>query len=165
MTLPQRGTNPQTREKETADDGSTTETSDEDFDTKQPQPRESQHNPRTRSEESSSSASSSPEPAGKTRQNLPPRPKGVLGRIGGASKPTVSPSKHKLGQIGGTSASARSPKPASKSPEPKSRLSKQPESPPSPRGSNRERADEKREQLKRELEEKSKHGTKKKRKF
>lgn len=165
MTLPQRGINPESRAQGTVDDGSTTETSDEDLDAFRPEASKRQQSLKPAIEKSSSSRSSSPEPAHNARQDPSPKPKGMLGRIGGAPKPTISPNEPKLGQIRGTNKSGKSPMPASKSPEPRSRLVKQPGSPPSPRETSQERANKKREQLKRELEEKSKLGVKKKRKF
>lgn len=165
MKLPQRGINAQTKAQESADDGSTTGASDDDLEPVHLKPSERRQSLGTKSEEGSSSQSSSPEPARDTKIYPSPRVKGVLGRIGGPSKPSVSPSKPKLGQVGGSTKHTEPPIPASRSPEPRGRPLKQPESPPSPRETSRERADRKREQLKRELEEKSKLGAKKKRKF
>ncbi|KAL8763909.1 MAG: hypothetical protein Q9184_000352 [Pyrenodesmia sp. 2 TL-2023] len=165
MTLLQRGTKAQTKTQELADDGSTTGASDEDLESLQLKPKERRQALKTTSEDDSSSQSSSPEPARDTRGNLSPKARGVLGRIGGPSKPIVPPSKPKLGQIGGTAKDGKPPVPVTQSPEPRGRPLKQPESPPSPRETSRERADRKREQLKRELEEKSRLGAKKKRKF
>ncbi|KAL8916401.1 MAG: hypothetical protein Q9208_008548 [Pyrenodesmia sp. 3 TL-2023] len=165
MILPQRGINAQTKTQESADDGSTTGASDEDLEPVQLKPKERRQNLKPTSEQDSSSQSSSPEPARDTRGSPSSTARGVLGRIGGPSKPSVPPTKPKLGQIGGTTKREKSPMPVSKSPEPRGRPLKQPESPLSPVETSRERADRKREQLKRELEEKSRLGAKKKRKF
>ncbi|KAL8907785.1 MAG: hypothetical protein Q9207_001188 [Kuettlingeria erythrocarpa] len=165
MTLPQRGINAQAKARESADDGSTTGASDDDLEPVHLKPRARRQSLIIKSQEGSSSQSSSPEPARDTKIYPSPKVKGVLGRIGGPSKPSLSPSKPKLGQIGDTTKLTQRPIPTSRSPEPRGRPPKQPESPPSPRETSRERADRKREQLKRELEEKSKLGAKKKRKF
>ncbi|KAL8722213.1 MAG: hypothetical protein Q9225_001258 [Loekoesia sp. 1 TL-2023] len=165
MTLPQRGSNSKPSAQEKMDDGSTTETSDEDLDSVQSKAGESQQASKLMTEHSSSSNSVSSEPANKASQDQSPKPKGVIGRLGGASKPNLSPSKPKLGKIGGMSNTGKSPNPASKSPEPRGRSPVRPESLSPRRETSQERADKKREQLKRELEEKSRLGAKKKRKF
>ncbi|KAL8941928.1 MAG: hypothetical protein Q9216_001956 [Gyalolechia sp. 2 TL-2023] len=164
--LPQRESNPLPTAHETINDDSTTETSDDDLDSVPPKAREIVQPSKPVVERDTSDASS-PEPVGKPSQHQSPKPKGMLGRIGGASKPSLPSSKSKLGKIGGTSNSARSLKPESKSnsPEPGGQSSVQKKSSSSPRETSRERADKKREQLKRELEEKSRLGAKKKRKF
>ncbi|KAL8840895.1 MAG: hypothetical protein Q9170_001159 [Blastenia crenularia] len=166
MTLPERGSNPKPSALGNASDGSTTESSDEDLDSVKPKPQQARQSPKPIVEHSSSSSKSgSPEPAGKANQNQSPKLKGVLGRIGGAAKPDVSSSKPRLGQIGGMRSSNNSSQPASESPDARGRSPALRTSSSPPRESSRERADIKREQLKRELEEKSRHGGKKKRKF
>ncbi|KAI4286730.1 MAG: hypothetical protein L6R35_004015 [Caloplaca aegaea] len=165
VTLPKRGLGSPKNKQGLVDDDSTTEASDEDLDLGPPKHSKGQQDLVPTIEGSSSSGSNSPEPARKPRQDLSSRPKGVLGNIGGASKSKVSPVKTNIGHIGGASIIKHSSKSASKSPEPKANLTKQPETPPSPRETSQDRADKKREQLKRELEEKSKLGVKKKRKF
>ena len=111
----------------------------------------------------SSSDTNSPEPFPETSKNPPSKPKGLLGRIGGAPKPTTSPTKPKLGQVGAIGTTIKAPPKASSTGSAQSE--KHDKSPSLPRESSPERADRKREQLKRELEEKSKVGVKKKRKF
>ncbi|KAI4117900.1 MAG: hypothetical protein LQ345_001963 [Seirophora villosa] len=166
VSLPQRGLGSPKKKQGPVDDGSTTEASDDDLDPGQSKPSNSPQEVKPTIERSSSSGSSSPEPAHRPRQDPLSKPKGVLGNIGGASKPSVSPGKPKIGHIGGVpTTNVPSLMPASKSPAPKSSVAKQPRTPPSPRETSQERADKKREQLKRELEEKSKLGVKKKRKF
>ncbi|KAL9011369.1 MAG: hypothetical protein Q9173_003778 [Seirophora scorigena] len=165
VSLPQRGIGSPKKKHGPVDDGSTTEASDDDLDQGQPKPSNSPPKVKPAIEGSSSSGSSSPEPADRPRQDPLSRPKGVLGNIGGASKPSVSPGKPKIGHITGANTSIKSSMPAAKSPAPKGSVAKQPKTPPSPRETSQERADKKREQLKRELEEKSKLGVKKKRKF
>lgn len=169
MTLPQRTHNSKTIAPEGAVEGSATDASDDDSDTDdgdlesmQPMTRETQQV----SKQSSSSRSPSPDPVSKASGNPPPKPKGMLGRIGGATKQGVSPTKPKLGHIGAASESAKPLKLPSKSPEPtRGRRSEESRSPSPQRETSQERADRKREMLKRELEEKSRLGVKKKRKF
>ncbi|KAL9006850.1 MAG: hypothetical protein Q9188_000381 [Gyalolechia gomerana] len=166
MTLLQRESNPHTTAQETTSDGSTTETSDDDLDPIPPKAPESEQPSKPVVEHNTSSSSaSSPEPVGKSSQHQSPKLRGTLGRIGGTSKPSLPSSKPKLGKIGGISDTARPLKPEFKSPEPRGRSPVQKRSPSSPRETSQERADKKREQLKRELAEKSRLGAKKKRKF
>ena len=105
------------------------------------------------------------------------RPK--LGRIGGKSKPgklggTGSDSGQNEGTASNKEEDSVSPKwgPREQTstsrptePERRARTLEQPPEPSSPRETSRERADKKREQLKRELENKSQAGSKKKRRF
>ncbi|KAI4177014.1 MAG: hypothetical protein LQ348_005889 [Seirophora lacunosa] len=158
VSLPQRGLGSPKKKQGPVDDGSTTEASDDDLDPGQSKPSNSPQEVKPTIEGSSSSGSSSPEPAHRPRQDPLSKPKGVLGNIGGASKPSVSPGKPNIGHIGGATTNVTSSMPASKSPAPKGSVAKQPKTPPSPRETSQERADKKREQLKRELEEKSKLG-------
>ncbi|KAL8731835.1 MAG: hypothetical protein Q9166_003119 [cf. Caloplaca sp. 2 TL-2023] len=158
--LPHRGSNPQNDSPETLDGGSTTDTSDDDLGSVQPIPIDREQRFKSRTQLSSSTNSSSPEPAREASKNTSPKPKGLLGRIGGAPKANISPSKPKLGQVGATHSRGQ----GSLGP-PKAQLTERVESPVLIRESSPDRANRKRDQLKRELEEKSKIGLKKKRKF
>ena len=168
MSLPSR-----TRfEKETVPrletDDSTTDDSDEDDDQhsimlKAPtQPQTS-----TIASESGSSSTSSPAKSLLGSTTVSPNPKAKLGKIGGTTKPNVSPRKPKIGHIGGVSnvddRQERSHHGVVKSPEPRGRSA--PIVSPQPREDSVERANKKREQLKRDLELQSKGGIKKKRRF
>ncbi|KAL8918785.1 MAG: hypothetical protein Q9172_005272 [Xanthocarpia lactea] len=162
IVLPERGSNPQDYSLKTLDGASTTDTSDDDLDAVQPN-LQGQESSKPMNHSRSSSDTNSPEPLPKTSKNPPSNPKGLLGRIGGALKPTTSRTKPKLGQVGGIGTTIKAPSeaPNAGSAQPE----KHDKSPSLPRESSPERADRKREQLKRELEEKSKVGVKKKRKF
>ncbi|KAK5122896.1 hypothetical protein LTR85_003461 [Meristemomyces frigidus] len=139
-------------------------------------------------------ASATPEPASENATS-PAKPRAKLGAIGGkrdkanasaTPEPTPTPSAtsaaarqhhHKLGTIGGKKAADTSSRQASEEPstrgstrEPSPRRSRQPErkeeaTPPSVRETSQERADRKRGELKRQLEEKARAPVKKKRKF
>ncbi|KAL8937442.1 MAG: hypothetical protein Q9211_003687 [Gyalolechia sp. 1 TL-2023] len=163
MTLPQRESNPVSTAPETTSDGSTTETSDDDLDSVPPKARESEESSKPVVEHNNSSSNGTS--VGKSSQHQSLKPKGMLGRIGGAPKPSLPSSKPKLGRIGRMGNTARPQKPESKSPEPRARSPVQKGSSSPLRETSQERADKKREQLKRELEEKSRLGAKKKRKF
>ncbi|KAI4106065.1 MAG: hypothetical protein L6R37_002329 [Teloschistes peruensis] len=105
----------------------------------------------------SSGSPSPPSIASEPAQASIPKPKGLLGRIGGVARPEISPVKSKLGHIGGAAGQTmKSSKLPSKSPEPRGRSPKNNRSPSPLRETSQERADRKRELLKRELEEKSK---------
>ncbi|KAL8769144.1 MAG: hypothetical protein Q9209_004778 [Squamulea sp. 1 TL-2023] len=160
--LPQRGINPQNDSPKTLDGGSTTDTSDDDLDSVQAKPKEPTSIIPTR-QSSNSSNSSSPERLTEANKSTPPKSMGLLGRIGGASNPSNSPSKPTLGQIGVIGKTLRAPSEAPS--ESRAQQTNRTKSPGLPRETSPERADRKREQLKRELEEKSKAGVKKKRKF
>ncbi|KAI4227076.1 MAG: hypothetical protein L6R36_002695 [Xanthoria steineri] len=161
MVLPQRGSSFQDHSPKTMDGDSTTDTSDEDVDSMR-----TRHKPQEGMEPlgqpSSSSDSHSPKPPSEPRKRTPPKSTPLLGRIGGASKPTISPTKPKLGQVGGMGKTSKGPSDAG--PDGSAQPAKRTKSPSLPRETSPERADRKREQLKRELEEKSKV-VKKKRKF
>ncbi|KAL9595619.1 MAG: hypothetical protein Q9219_006325 [cf. Caloplaca sp. 3 TL-2023] len=165
MTLTQRDSNPVDLAPATANDSSTTETSDEDLDIAKQGVSKTQQPTKQAKDNSSSSSSCSPEPAAKSSQRLSPKFKGVLGRIGGGSKPSMPPSKPVIGRIGGAKTRESFPEPKPKSPEQRGRPRTEERSSSPIRETSQERADKKREQLKRELEEKSKLGAKKKRKF
>ncbi|KAL8785169.1 MAG: hypothetical protein Q9213_003515 [Squamulea squamosa] len=160
--LPQREINPQNDSPKTLDGGSTTDTSDDDLDSVQPKPKEPESMKPTR-QSSNSSSSSSPERPTEANKSTPPRSIGLLGRIGGASNPSNSPTKPTLGQIGVIGKTLKAPSEAPS--ESSAQLTNRTKSPGLPRETSPERADRKREQLKRELEEKSKAVAKKKRKF
>ncbi|KAL8730969.1 MAG: hypothetical protein Q9181_004482 [Wetmoreana brouardii] len=168
LKLPQRESNPKSSAAaETGvDSGANTNdsdshTEDDDLDELQPTTQRKQESDRP----NSSSESHSPEPASSTSKVTSPKPRAILGRIGGVAKPVVSPHKPKLGHVGGMNEPAKPSKLPSKSPEPRGRPEMQTRSPSPIRETSQERADRKREALKRELEEKSKVGVKKKRKF
>ena len=104
------------------------------------------------------------------------RPK--LGKIGGKSKPgKLGGTEPDFGQNEGSASKTEDPvspkwgardqtsAPRPLEPERRSRTVQQPPEPSSPRETSRERANRKREQLKRELENKSQAGSKKKRRF
>ncbi|KAL9578330.1 MAG: hypothetical protein Q9212_005786 [Teloschistes hypoglaucus] len=161
MSLPDRGSKPKNiaqpdpagdSSPDASDDESRTENGD--LDAVQPAIAPSP----SRVERDKSSGSSSPPPvASEPTESSMPKPKGLLGRIGGAAKPEVSPVKSKLGHIGGVAGqTVKSSKLPSKSPEPRGRSPKNNRSPSPLRETSQERADRKRELLKRELEEKSK---------
>ncbi|KAI4205868.1 MAG: hypothetical protein LQ350_000053 [Teloschistes chrysophthalmus] len=161
MSLPNRGSNPKNiAQPDPAGDSSTDASDDEsrtengDLDAVQPAIAPSP----SRVERDKSSGSSSPPPvASEPTGTSMPKAKGLLGRIGGAAKPEVSSVKSKLGHIGGAAGQTmKSSKLPSKSPEPRGRSPKNDRSPSAPRETSQERADRKRELLKRELEEKSK---------
>ena len=143
------------------DGDSTTDTSDEDLDSMQTG-RKPQESMEPLGQPSSSSDSDSPNPPSEPRKRTPPKSTPLLGRIGGASKPIISPTKPKLGQVGGMGKTSKRPSDAG--PDGSAQPAKHTKSPSLPRETSPERADRKREQLKRELEEKSKV-VKKKRKF
>ncbi|KAL8700496.1 MAG: hypothetical protein Q9201_005420 [Fulgogasparrea decipioides] len=168
MTLPQRESSPKFSaaagtgaDSEANINDSDSHTEDGDLDELQPKMQRKQEGDGS----SSSTESHSPEPASSTSKVTSPKPRTMLGRIGGAAKPVVSPQKPKLGHVGGMNEPARPSNPTSKSPEIRGRPQMQTNSPSPIPETSQERADRKREALKRELEEKSKVGVKKKRKF
>ncbi|KAL8814569.1 MAG: hypothetical protein Q9223_006215 [Gallowayella weberi] len=162
IALPQRS-NPQYSSPKTLNADSTTDTSDDDLDVKQPIPQTRDDISKLVKPSSSSSSSNSPESAREASMLESPKPKTTLGRIGGISKASISPGKPKLGQIGGVA------KPIEMQSEVSTlratELPKRSKSPILTRESSPERANRKREELKRELESKGKNGIKKKRKF
>ncbi|KAL8692560.1 MAG: hypothetical protein Q9218_002453 [Villophora microphyllina] len=170
MILPDRGSNPENSAPVESTGNSSTDASDDESHTENGdldalQPTTATTKSPVKQDSSSKSPSPPPSASGPT-QNPVSKPKSMLGRIGGATKPDVSPVKSKLGHIGGAAGqTATSHKLLSKSPELRGRSSKKNRSPSPPRETSQERADRKREMLKRELEEKSKAGVKKKRKF
>ncbi|KAL8675197.1 MAG: hypothetical protein Q9168_000450 [Polycauliona sp. 1 TL-2023] len=145
----------------TTDGDSTTDTSDDDLDLAQtklkgPESIKAAENPGSPSE------STSPEPPAEPQKTTLLKSMPLLGKIGAISKPTISPTKPKLGQIGGVGTTSKGPSDARS--EANAQTRKHTKSPSLPRETSPERADRKREQLKRELGEKSK-AVKKKRKF
>ncbi|KAL9000983.1 MAG: hypothetical protein Q9169_000467 [Polycauliona sp. 2 TL-2023] len=162
VALPQRDNSLQNHSPGTMDGDSTTDTSDDDLNQVQTKLR-GQESIKAAERPSSSSDSDIPDPPAEPKKDTHVKPMPLLGRIGGTSQPTVSPTKPKLGQVGGSGMTSRGPSDA------RSEMLAQPptkntRSPSLPRETSPERADRKREQLKRELEEKSKV-VKKKRKF
>ncbi|KAL8873717.1 MAG: hypothetical protein Q9174_000848 [Haloplaca sp. 1 TL-2023] len=144
------------------------ETDDDDLDSMQPTARERQ----LPTKQEHSSKSTSPAPRSNSPEALKAKPKGTLGRIGGGGggggggKQSVSPHKSSLGHIGAAKKTVEPVKRASESPEPpRGRESTAHKSPSPTKETSQERADKKREMLKRQLEEKSRVGVKKKRKF
>ncbi|KAL8759139.1 MAG: hypothetical protein Q9199_000959 [Rusavskia elegans] len=161
MVLPHRGSSFQDSSPKTMDGDSTTDTSDDDHDSMQRRPK-GRESMKPIEQPSSSSDSNSSEPPAEPRKKTPPQSMPLLGRIGGASQLTMSPTKPKLGQVGGIGTTAKGSSDARSGGS--AQATKHTNSPSLPRETSPERADKKREQLKRELEEKSKV-VKKKRKF
>lgn len=143
------------------DGDSTTDTSDDDLDSKQIKGRD-QEGVQPIEQPSSSSNSDSPEPRTEPRKHTLPKSMPQLGRIGGTSEQTISPTKPKLGQVGGIAMVSKKPSDVHSEGGVQPRIGAK--SPSLPRETSPERANRKREQLKRELEEKSKV-VRKKRKF
>ncbi|KAL8680314.1 MAG: hypothetical protein Q9186_003496 [Xanthomendoza sp. 1 TL-2023] len=160
--LPQRS-NPQNSSPQTLNADSTTDTSDDDLDVKTPISQLRLESSKPVKPSSNPSTSSSPEPGREARMLNSPKPEGMLGRIGGLSKANISPSKAKFGQVGGAA------KPIQMQSETSTQgsmiMPKRSKSPMLARESSPDRANRKREELKRELEDKGKVGVKKKRKF
>ncbi|KAL8658281.1 MAG: hypothetical protein Q9226_001128 [Calogaya cf. arnoldii] len=159
--LPQRESNFGDRSPKAMDANSTTDTSDDNLDSMQTKSK-GQESMKSLDRSSSSSKSNSPEPPAEPRKKTLPKSMPLLGRIGGASNPSMSPTKPKLGQVGGVGRTMKGPSDSRS--EGSTQPTKHAKSPSLPRETSQERADRKREQLKRELEEKSKV-VKKKRKF
>ncbi|KAL8808204.1 MAG: hypothetical protein Q9182_000268 [Xanthomendoza sp. 2 TL-2023] len=162
IALPQRS-NPQYSSPKTLNADSTTDTSDDELDVKQPSPQTKGESSKLVKSSSSSSSSNSPAPAREASMLESPKSKTVLGRIGGVSKANTSPSKPKLGQVGGVVKPI--PTQSEASTLRATELPKRSKSPILTRESSPERANRKREELKRDLEDKGKIGVKKRRKF
>ncbi|KAL8969954.1 MAG: hypothetical protein Q9183_001749 [Haloplaca sp. 2 TL-2023] len=160
ITLPRRESNHKTKPPvENADESGTdiigkesdTE-DDDDLDSMKPTAREKQLP--AKQENASQSPSSAP------RSSSPEvpiaKPKGALGRIGGGGKQSSSPSKPSLGHIGAAKKSVEPVKMKSQSPEPARGWGSSTHKSSTPtKETSQERADRKREMLKRQLEEKS----------
>ncbi|KAL8952801.1 MAG: hypothetical protein Q9222_001305 [Ikaeria aurantiellina] len=166
--LPERGSHSKASTPETLTGDSSPDASDDDLDSVQPTITTKQPNSEPMPQQgssSSNSSASSPEPTSDANKQTSVKPKGVLGKLGGNPRPDSSSNKPKLGQIGGLNPLNKPSILPMESSERKGRLRKQSKSPSPPRETSQERADKKREELKRQLEEKSKTGVKKKRKF
>ena len=168
ITLPRREGNHKTRPLVEKADGSGSDTvgkesdTDDDLDSIQPTAGEK---PLPANQENSS-RSPSPAPRSSSPEVPTEKRKGTLGRIGGGGKQSSSPRKPSLGHIGATKKSVEPVKIPSESPEPaKGRGSSTDKSTSPTKETSQERADRKREMLKRQLEEKSRVSVKKKRKF
>ncbi|KAL8877453.1 MAG: hypothetical protein Q9198_004538 [Flavoplaca austrocitrina] len=153
VSLSQKENSLQDLSPKTMDGDSTTDTSDDDLDSKQIKGRD-QVSVQPIEKSSSSSNSNSPEPRTEPRNDTLPKSMPLLGRIGGTSEQTISPTKPKLGQVGGIAMISKKPSDVHREGGVQPRIDTK--SPSLPRETSPERADRKREQLKRELEEKSK---------
>ncbi|KAL8713329.1 MAG: hypothetical protein Q9220_002528 [cf. Caloplaca sp. 1 TL-2023] len=168
IVLPERGSNSKASTPETLTGDSSLDASDDDLNSMQPVDKNKKPGSvpvSRRSSTSSASTTSSPEPSRVASKQTSLKPEGVLGKLGGDSGPESPPKKPKLGQIGGLKPLD---KPLNLPPNPserKGRPEKKSKSPSPPRETSQERADKKREELKRQLEEKSRTGVKKKRRF